>query len=112
MRFIRMLAGLLVVLCVTPPLVLVAAILIGRWTGCEADPETPHACQLIGGDYGNILYALAHFGENAGAAILALAAVLVTWVLLEILHWTGKPAQPKKPARQTPAISRNRKRGS
>jgi hypothetical protein len=100
MRFIRMLAGLLVVLCVTPPLALVAAILIGRWTGCEADPETAHACHLIGGDYGGILYAVAHFGENAGAALLAMAAVLISWMLLEILHWAGKPPEPKKPVRR------------
>ncbi len=75
MRFIRMLAGLLILLCLVPPLVLVAAALIGRWTGCEVDPDAPHACRLLGGDYGDILYSLAHFGDNAGAAIVALAAV-------------------------------------
>jgi hypothetical protein len=110
MRIFRMLAGLLIFLSVIPPLVLVAAALIGRWTGCDVDPDAPHACQLIGGDYGDILYALAHFGENAGAAILVLAAVLTGWALLEIAHWMG--STPKKPARQTPANSRNRKRGS
>ena len=89
---------------------LVAAALIGRWTGCDVDPDAPHACQLIGGDYGDILYALAHFGENAGAAILVLAAVLTGWGLLELAHWMGSP--PKKSGRQTPASSRNRKRGS
>ena len=69
MRFIRMLVGLLILLCLVPPLVLVAAALIGRWTGCEVDPDAPHACRLLGGDYGDYLYSLVRFGDNAGAAI-------------------------------------------
>jgi hypothetical protein len=109
MRIFRMLAGLLILLCLVPPLVLVATVLTGRWTGCEADPDVPHACQMIGGDYGGILHAMAHFGQNAGAAILLIAAVLVSWPLLETGHWLGAP---KKPKRQTPANSRNRRRGS
>jgi hypothetical protein len=111
MRFIRMLAGLLILLCLIPPLVLVAAALIGRWTGCEVDPDAPHACRLLGGDYGDILYALAHFGDNTGAAILALAALLVSWALIEIMGAIGR-SPSKKPAPQTPASSRNRERGS
>ena len=110
MRFIRMLAGLLVLLCLVPPLVLVAAALIGRWTGCDVDPDAPHVC-LLGGDYGDILYSLAHFGDNTGAAILALVALLVSWALIEIVGAIGRSPR-KKPVTQTPASSRNRKRGS
>ncbi len=111
MRFFRMLAGLLILLCLIPPLVLVAAALIGRWTGCEVDPDAPHVCRLLGGDYGDILYSLVHFGDNAGAAIVALAALLVSWALIEIVGYVGR-TPVKKPARQTPASSRNRERGS
>jgi hypothetical protein len=111
MRFIRMLAGLLILLCLVPPLVLVAAALIGRWTGCEVDPDAPHACRLLGGDYGDILYSLARFGDNAGAAIVALAALLVSWALIEIVEAIGQSPR-KKPATQTPASSRNLERGS
>ena len=111
MRFIRMLAGLLILLCLVPPLVLVAAALIGRWTGCEVDADAPHACRLLGGDYGDILYSLVHFGDNAGAAIVALAAVLVSWALIEIAGSVGRSPR-KKPATQTPASSRNLERGS
>jgi hypothetical protein len=111
MRLFRMLMGVLVLLCLVPPLVLVAAALAGRWTGCEVDSDTPHACQTIAGDYGGILYSMAHFGENAGAAILALAALLVSWLLMEIAAAIGG-APRKKPATQTPASSRNRERGS
>ena len=111
MRFFRMLVGLVILLCLVPPSVLLAAALIGRWTGCDADPDAPHVCQMLGGDYGDILYAMAHFGENAGAAILVLAALLVTWVLVEIARAAGGGSR-KKPAPQTPANSRNRERGS
>jgi hypothetical protein len=111
MRFIRMLAGLLILLCLVPPLVLVAAALIGRWIGCEVDPDAPHACRLLGGDYGDILYSLVRFGDNAGAAIAVLMAVLVSWALIEIAGSVGRSPR-KKPAPQTPASSRNRERGS
>lgn len=111
MRFIRMLGGLLILLCLIPPLVLVTAALIGRWTGCEVDPDAPHACQLLGGDFGDLLYSLAHFGDNTGAAILALVALLVSWALIEIVGVAGR-SPSKKPAPQTPASSRNRERAS
>lgn len=111
MRVFRRLAGLLILLCLVPPLVLLAAALIGRWTGCEADPDAPHACLMLGGDYGDVLYALAHFGENAGAAILILVALIVSWVLIEIVRAVGSDPR-KKPAPQAPASSRNRERGS
>ncbi len=111
MRFFRMLVGLVILLCLVPPSVLLAAALIGRWTGCDADPDAPHVCQMLGGDYGDILYAMAHFGENAAAAILVLAALLVSWALIEIARAAGR-GPGKKPARQTPANSRNRERGS
>ncbi len=111
MRLFRMLMGVLILLCLLPPLVLVAAVLAGRWTGCEADPDAPRTCQTIGGDFGGILHSLAHFGESAGAAILVLAALLVSWLLIEIAGAIGG-APRKKPAAQTPASSRNRERGS
>ncbi len=111
MRFFRRLAGLLILLCLVPPLVLLGAALIGRWAGCDVDPDAPHVCQMLGGDYGDILYALAHFGDNAAAAIVVLAALLVSWVLIEIVRATGGGPR-KRPAPQTPANSRNRERGS
>ncbi len=111
MRLFRILMGLLILLCLVPLLVLVAVALIGRWTGCEVDPDAPHACQTIGGDYGGILYTMAHFGENTGAAILILAALLISWLLIEIMGAIG--GHPRKNhAAQTPANSRNRERGS
>ncbi len=111
MRLFRMLMGVLILLCLVPPLVLVAAALIGRWTGCEVDLDAPHVCQSIGGDYGGVLYSVARFGQNTGAAILVLAALLVSWLLIEITGAIG--GTPRKgPAAQTPASSRNRERGS
>jgi hypothetical protein len=106
-----MFAGLLILLCLIPPLVLLAAVMIGRWTGCDVDPDVQRPCQMLGGDYGDILYSLAHFGENADAAIVVLAALLVSWVLIEIVRAIGSSPR-KKPARQTPASSRKRERGS
>jgi hypothetical protein len=110
MRFFRILAGLLILLCLVPALVLLAAVMIGRWTGCEPDPDAPHVCQVLGGDYGDILYALAHFGDRTGAALSILAALLVSWLVIEIVVAMGRPR--KRVAPQTPASSRKRERGS
>ncbi len=111
MRLFRKLMGVLILLCLVPPLVLVATALTGRWTGCEIDPDAPHACQLTGIDYGGILHSLARFGQNTGAAVLLLAALLISWALIEIMRAIGR-APRKKPVVQTPASSRNRERGS
>ncbi len=110
MRFFRILAGLLSLLCLIPPLVLLVAVMLGRWAGCEPDPDAPHVCQVLGGDYGDILYALAHFGDHTDAALSILAALLVSWLVVEIVRAMGRPR--KRPVPQTPASSRKRERGS
>lgn len=111
MRMFRLLAVLFVLLCLVPPAVLLASALTGRWTGCEADPNTQYVCQVGGIDYGGIIYALANFGANAGAAILLLGALLVSWGLIEIVQAIGRGPR-KQQVLQTSANSRNRKRGS
>ena len=67
MRAFRTLIILLMLLCLVPPLGLLVAGLIARWAGCELDlpPNTPLPCTILGGDYGNVLFALAEFGWYA-----------------------------------------------
>jgi len=110
MRFFRMLAGLLVLICLVPPLILLAASLLARWAGCEIDPDVPAACRVLGGDYGDILYAMAHFGWRTVETIPVLAVLLVSWLLIEIARVLGSPR--KRTRSQTPANSLNRERGS
>lgn len=109
MRFFRKLAGLVILMCLVPPLVLAVAVLLARWADCDIDPETQLPCQALGGDYGDILHAMTHFGWYAVETLPVLAVMLVSWIVIEIAHATGRgrPAQP-----QTPANSRNRERGS
>jgi hypothetical protein len=110
MRAFRMLTGLLILACLAPPLVLLAATLIARGAGCDIDPDVPVRCEILGGDYGDILYAMGHFGWYAVETLPILAALLVTWMLIEIVRALGRPR--KQPVRQAPASSRNRDRGS
>jgi len=110
MRFFRMFVGLLVLLCLAPPLVLLVASFLARWAGCELDPDVPLACRILGGDYGDILQAMAHFGYYAVETLPVLATLLVIWVLIEIVRAMSKPR--KSAATHTPANSRNRERGS
>jgi hypothetical protein len=65
---------------------------------------------MLGGNYGDILHAMAHFGWYSVETLPALAVVLVTWGLAEILRSLGRPR--KGAAAHTPANSRNRERGS
>jgi hypothetical protein len=109
MRIFRTLMVLLILICLTPPLVLLAAGLIARWSGCGLDPETPLTCKILGGDYGDILHGMARFGWHTVETIPALAALLISWVLIEVVRAMRGPA---KPAAQTPTNSRNRARGS
>ncbi len=109
MRIFRTLIVLLILLCLTPPLVLLAAGLIARWSGCELDPETPLPCSILGGDHGGFLHRMTHFGWLSVETLPALAALVIGWLLIEAVH--AMRSQPKRAA-QTPANSRKRVRGS
>jgi hypothetical protein len=100
----------LVLLCLVPPLVLLTASLVARWGGCGIDPDVQVTCNMLGGDYGNILYSMTHFGWYAIETLPILAALLAGWAVVEILRRLGQPRKPAIP--QTPASSRNRTRGS
>jgi hypothetical protein len=135
MRAFRTLIIVCVLLCLVPPLSLLAAGLIARWAGCELDlpPNTPLPCMILGGDYGNVLFALADFGWYAVETIPAFLALLAGWLIVEIVRAMGRPRKPRQPPapsfsrklRHTPApaasrsrhppapaASRNRARGS
>ena len=133
MRAFRTLIIVCVLLCLVPPRSLLAAGLIARWAGCELDlpPNTPLPCTILGGDYGNVLFALAHFGWYAVETIPAFLALLAGWLIVDRsrdgaapqaapasgasfsrkLRHSGRAASRNRhpPA---PAASRNRARGS
>jgi hypothetical protein len=110
MRLIRMAILFLILLCLVPPLVLLMATLLARWTGCDLDPDVQVPCNVLGGDYGDILYSMNHFGWRAVMTLPILAALLAGWAVIEILRTLGRTGKPATP--HTPASSRNRKRGS
>ena len=125
MRAFRTLIILCMLACLVPPLSLLMAGLIARWAGCELDlpPNTPLPCTILGGDYGNVVFALADFGWYAVGTIPAFVALLAGWLTVEIVSALGRPRKsPRQPptptfsrkVRQPPAsaASRNRLRGS
>ena len=124
MRTFRFLILLLMLLCLVPPLSLLTAALAARWVGCDLDlpPVTPVPCTILGGDYGNILFALADFGWYTIETIPVLIALLAGWLIVEIVRGLGQTAKPrqqkaasiswKKRQPSVPAASRNRERGS
>ena len=122
MRVFRTLIILLMLLCLVPPLSLLAVTLIARWASCGIDQNTPVPCTILGSDYGGVLYAIADFGYYAVETIPAFVALLAGWLTVELVRGMGQPrkaAQPQKAAGprktrvpQAPAASRNRARGS
>ena len=124
MRTFRFLILLLILLCLVPPLSLLAAALLARQAGCGLDlpPVTPVPCTILGGDYGDILFALANFGWFTIETLPVIAALLAGWIIVEIVRAMGQPAKPRpqkaasvsRRMRQpsVPAASRNRERGS
>jgi hypothetical protein len=99
----------LILLCLVPPLVLLMVSLLARWAGCDLDPDVQVPCNVLGGDYGDILYSMVHFGWRAVWTLPILATLLIGWIVIEILKNIGRA---RKPAAHTPADSRNRERGS
>ncbi len=131
MRIFRTFIVLGLLLCLVPALSLLAAGLIARWAGCELDlpPNTPLPCAILGGDYGDVLFALAEFGWYAVGTLPAFVALLAGWLVVEIVRAMGRPRKtPRQPQQfsasrrlrqppasrqpQAPAASRNRARGS
>lgn len=123
MRTFRALIALLMLLCLVPPLSLLAAALIARGTQCELDlpPMTPLPCAIFGGDFGDVLFTLVQFGWHAIETIPILAALFVGWLIVEAARAASRPATPRpkvvaaaRELRQPPAAaaSRNRVRGS
>jgi hypothetical protein len=110
MRVFRMAVLFLILLCLVPPLALLMASLLARWAGCDLDPDVKVTCNVLGGDYGDILYSMANFGWHAVETLPILAALLAAWAVIEIVRTLGRPRKPAVP--QAPASSRNRKRGS
>ena len=137
MRAFRTLIIICMLLCLVPPLSLLAAGLVARWAGCELDlpPNTPLPCTILGGDYGDVLFALADFGWYAVGTIPAFVALLAGWLIVELVRAVGRPRKPRQPPASSfsfsrklrhtpaptasrnrhppaPAASRNRARGS
>ena len=110
MRFFRKVVLLLILLCLVPPLALAIATFLARWAGCGLDRDVQVTCNVLGGDYGDILYAINHFGWHAIETLPTLATLLVGWIVIEIVRSLGRSRKPAIP--QTSAASRNRVRGS
>jgi hypothetical protein len=110
MRLFRIAVVFLSLLCLVPPLVLLMATLLARLAGCDLDPDVKVTCNVFGGDYGDILYSMTHFGYRAVWTLPILATLLIGWAIVEILRMLGRPRKQAVP--QTPVSSRNRARGS
>jgi hypothetical protein len=114
MRAFRTLIIVLLLLCLVPPASLLVATLLARWAKCEIDPNAPVACTVFGSDVGDYLFKVADFGWYAIETIPTFVALLVGWIIVEIVRAMGRPKKPPQPQRerQAPAASRNRARGS
>ncbi|KAI93367.1 hypothetical protein T281_17130 [Rhodomicrobium udaipurense JA643] len=129
MRAFRLLMLLVVFLCLVPILALIGAGAAARVAGCDLDPGQSLPCPVLGSDYGDELFSVLNFGMHTVEAIAVLGALIVVWVIVEIVAAIGrKPRNPRpsqqdggsrdaprpwrKSPPQAPAASRKRARGS
>jgi hypothetical protein len=94
MRVFRTIIVLLILLCLAPLCVLLIAGLIARRSGCAINPDTPETCNILGGDYGTTLYRMADFGWLTVPAVPIIAALVICWIVVEVLSPAAGPARP------------------
>jgi len=127
MRTFRVVMGLLLLFCLVPIMALIGAGAAARSVGCELDPGQPLPCVVLGGDYGAELFSLLNFGMHTVEAVAVLGALIVCWIIVEIVAAIGRAPRNPKPSQerdarasrrfsarepQAPVASRKRSRGS
>ena len=110
MRAFRILVLIAFLCCLVPVVSLVLATYAARWAGCELDSDVPLPCRVLGGDYGEPLFAVWQFGLFSVVTLPLIAALLASWLVVEAANLLGRKSQ--QAGGQTPATSRNRTRGS
>jgi hypothetical protein len=87
MRAFRALMAVLLFLCLLPMMSMAVAEFIAQIYGCKLDLASVHPCTVGGRDIGHDLLTLGMMGYFLFATMPGVAAIVVVWVVVELIHW-------------------------
>jgi hypothetical protein len=90
MRAFRALMAVLLFLCLLPMMSMVVAEFIAQIYGCKLDLASVHPCIVGGRDIGQDLLTLGMMGYFLFATMPGVVAVIVVWVIVELLAWVRR----------------------
>jgi hypothetical protein len=87
MRVFRALMAILLLVCLLPLISMAVAESIAQLNGCTLDLAAVHPCIVGGKDIGQTLLTLGMMGWFLFATMPGVAAVIVVWILVEVIAW-------------------------
>lgn len=94
MRLFRALMAILLLLCLLPLISMAVAETIAQIYGCTLDLAAVHPCIVGGKDIGQTLLTLGMMGWFLFATMPGVAAVIVVWLVVELIRWvSGRRSQ-------------------
>ena len=92
MRAFRAVMAILLFICLLPLMSMAAAEFIAQVNGCKLDLTGAHPCVVGGRDIGHDLLTLGMMGYFLFATMPAVAAIVVLWVLVELVAFARRRA--------------------
>lgn len=87
MRAFRALMAVLLFLCLLPMMSMAVAEFIAQLYGCKLDLASVHPCIVGGSDIGETLLMLGMMGYFLFATMPGVVAIVVVWVIIELIRW-------------------------
>lgn len=92
MRAFRALMAVLLFLCLLPMMSMAVAEFIAQVYGCKLDLASVHPCMVGGSDIGETLLTLGMMGYFLFATMPGVVAIVVVWVVVELIRWVRVPS--------------------
>jgi hypothetical protein len=93
MRAFRAVMAVLMLVCLAPLLSMAAAEFIAQVNGCKLDLASVHPCVVGGRDIGHALLTLGMMGYFLFTTMPAVFAIVIVWVLIELIAWLRRSSQ-------------------
>lgn len=93
MRVFRAVMAVLLLVCLAPLLSMATAEFIAQVNGCKLDLASVHPCVVGGRDIGHALLTLGMMGYFLFATMPAVFAIVIAWVLIELIAWLRRSSQ-------------------
>jgi hypothetical protein len=93
MRAFRAVMAVLLLVCLAPLMSMAVAEFIAQVNGCKLDLAAVHPCVVGGRDIGHALLTLGMMGYFLFATMPAVFAIVIAWVLIELIAWLRRSSR-------------------